>query len=92
MGVLRHEVPDQQVLNFPIIANGQIAPLVTMSCRILLRRVASSGFLPRERFSPLAHLCRSATFALTESFGGRADSFCEAPGDRQGVESASLLR
>ena len=53
MGVLRHELPDQQVLNFPIIANGQIAPLVTMSCRILLRRVASRGFLPRERFSPL---------------------------------------
>ena len=46
---LRHELPDQQVLDHPIIA---IAPLVTMSCRLLLRRVASRGVLPRERFSP----------------------------------------
>jgi hypothetical protein len=29
MGVLRHELPDQQVLDYPIVANGQIAPLVT---------------------------------------------------------------
>jgi len=54
MGVLRHELPDQQVLDHPIIANGLIAPLVTMTCRLLLRRVASRGVLPRERFSPLA--------------------------------------
>jgi hypothetical protein len=53
MGALRHELPDQQVLDYPIIANGQIAPFVTMNCRILLRRVASRGLLPRERFSPL---------------------------------------
>src|SRR2546423_5552853 len=52
-GVLRHEPPDQQVLDHPIIANGLIAPLVTMTCRLLLRRVASRGVLPRERFSPL---------------------------------------
>ena len=50
MGVLRRELSDQQVLDYPIIANG-IAPLVTMSCRLLLRRVASRGVLPRERFS-----------------------------------------
>jgi hypothetical protein len=54
MGVLRHELPDQQVLAHPIIANGLIAPLFTMTCRLLLRRVASRGVLPRERFSPLA--------------------------------------
>jgi len=53
MGVLRHDLPDQQVLDHPIIANGLIAPLVTMTCRLLLRRVASRGVLPRERFSPL---------------------------------------
>ena len=58
-GVLRHELPDQQILDHPIIANGLIAPLVTMTCRLLLRRVASRGVLPRERFSPLAQM-RSA--------------------------------
>jgi hypothetical protein len=51
MGVLRHELPDQQVLDHPIIANGLIAPLVTTICRLFLRRVASRGVLPRERFS-----------------------------------------
>ena len=55
MGVLRHELPDQHVLDHRIIASyGLIAPLVTMSCRLLLRRVASRGVLPRERFSPVA--------------------------------------
>jgi hypothetical protein len=50
-------LPDQHVLNHRIIVSyGLIAPLVTMSCRLLLRRVASRGVLPRERFSPLAHL------------------------------------
>jgi hypothetical protein len=50
--VLRHELPDQHVLDHRIIASyGLIAPLVTMSCRLLLRRVASRGVLPRERFS-----------------------------------------
>ena len=57
MGVLRHELPDQQVLDHWIIAsNGLIAPRVTMSCRLLLRDVASRGVLPRERFSPLTQL------------------------------------
>jgi len=56
MGVLRHELPDQQVLDHPIIANGPIAPLVTMTCRLLPHRVASRGVLPRERFSPVAQL------------------------------------
>jgi hypothetical protein len=37
----------------PIAANGLLAPLVTMTCRLLLRRVASRGVLPRERFKPL---------------------------------------
>jgi len=51
MGMLRHELPDQHVLDHRIIASyGLIAPLVTMSCRLLLRRVASPGVLPRERF------------------------------------------
>jgi hypothetical protein len=54
MGMLCHELPDQQVLDHPIIANGLIALLVTMSCRLSLRRVASRGVLPRERFSPMA--------------------------------------
>jgi hypothetical protein len=50
--VLRHELPDQHVLDHRIIASyGLIAPLVTTSCRLLLRRVASRGVLPRERFS-----------------------------------------
>jgi hypothetical protein len=56
MGVLRHDLPDLKVLDHPIIANGLIAPLVTMTCRLLLRRVASRGVLPRERFSPVAPL------------------------------------
>lgn len=52
-GVLRHELPDQQVLDHRIIAsNGLIAPRVTMSCQ-LLRRAACRSVLPRERFSPL---------------------------------------
>jgi hypothetical protein len=52
--VLRHEPPDQHVLDHRIIASyGLIDPLVTMSCRLLLRRVASRGVLPRERFRPL---------------------------------------
>ena len=57
MGVLRHELPDQQVLDHHriIASNGLIAPRVTMNCRLLLRRVASRSPLPRERFSPLAH-------------------------------------
>jgi hypothetical protein len=57
MGVLRHELPDQHVLDHRIIASyGLIAPLVTMSCRLLLRRVASPGALPRERLSPMTLL------------------------------------
>jgi hypothetical protein len=53
--VLRHELPDQHVLDHRITASyGLIAPLVTMSCRVLLRRAASRGVLPRERFRPLA--------------------------------------
>jgi hypothetical protein len=52
--VLRHELPDQHVLDHRIVASyAPIAPLVTMSCRLLLRRVASCGVLPRERFSPM---------------------------------------
>jgi hypothetical protein len=52
--VLRHELPDQHVLDHRIIASyGLIATLVTMSGRLLLRRVASRGVLPRERFRPL---------------------------------------
>jgi hypothetical protein len=72
MGVLRHELPDQQVLDYPIIANGLIAPLVTMSCRLLLRRVASRGVLPRERFSPLA-----------PSSGWAVSAFPPLSGDKQ---------
>ena len=50
-------LPDQHLLDHRIIASyGPIAPLVTMNCRlslrrVLLRRVASRGVLPRERFS-----------------------------------------
>jgi len=50
MGVLRHELPDLHLLDHPITANGLIAPIVTMTCRLLLRRVGSRGVLPRERF------------------------------------------
>jgi hypothetical protein len=51
MGMLRRELLDQHVLDHRIIASyGLIAPLVTMSCCLLLRRVASPGVLPRERF------------------------------------------
>ncbi|WP_210190997.1 hypothetical protein, partial [Bradyrhizobium canariense] len=58
--VLRHELPDQHVLDHRIVASyAPIAPLVTMSCRLLLRRVASGGVLPRERFSPMALSRRS---------------------------------
>ena len=70
MGMLRHELPDQQVLDHPIIANGLIALLVTMSCRLSLRRVASRGVLPRERFSPLARSCRSGMSAQLSLSGG----------------------
>jgi hypothetical protein len=65
MGVLRHELPDHSVLDHRIIAsNGLIAPLVTMSRRLLLCRVAASrGVLPRERFSPLAQNGNAAAVA-----------------------------
>ena len=50
--VLRHELPDQHVLDHRIIASYElIAPLVRMSCRLLFRRIVSRGALPRERFS-----------------------------------------
>ena len=50
--VLRHELPDQHVFDHRIIArNGLIAPLVRITCRLLLRCVASRSVLPRERFS-----------------------------------------
>jgi hypothetical protein len=69
--VLRHELPDQHVLDHRIVASyAPIAPLVTMSCRLLLRRVASRGVLPRERFSPLAqrgHLQHSNFGLLSEA-------------------------
>ena len=52
--VLRHELPDQHVLDYRIIASyGPIAPLVGMTRRLLLCCVASRSVLPRERFSPL---------------------------------------
>ena len=54
--VLRHELPDQHVLDYRIIASyGPIAPLVGMTRRLLLCCVASRSVLPRERFSPVAH-------------------------------------
>jgi hypothetical protein len=45
--VLGNEVPDHRI----IVSYGLITPLVSMSCRLLLRRVASRRVLPRERFS-----------------------------------------
>ena len=62
MGVLRHELPDQQVLDHHriIASNGLIAPRVTMNCRLLLRRVASRGVLPRERFSRVPGMLNSS--------------------------------
>jgi len=61
MRVLRHELPDHYVLGHRIIAsNGLIAPLVTTSRRLLLRRVASRGVLPRERFSRVPGMLNSS--------------------------------
>ena len=58
--VLRHELRDQRVLDRRIIASyGLIASLVTMSCRLLLRRAASRGVLPRERFRPMVRSRRT---------------------------------
>jgi hypothetical protein len=54
---------DQQVLDHPVIADGLIAPLVTMSRRLLLRPVASPGALPRERFGPM-----TLTGSLSQAF------------------------
>jgi len=72
--VLRNELPDQQIFDHPIIANGLIAPLVTMTCRLLLRRVASRGVLPRERFYGTRR--PKSMSARTSAFKARADSFC----------------
>ena len=59
--VLRHALPDQHVLDHRIIAsNGPIAPLVTMSRRLLLRRVVSRSVLPRERFSRVPGMLNSS--------------------------------
>jgi hypothetical protein len=73
--VLRHELPDQHVLDHRIIASyGLIAPLVTMSCRLSLRRVASRGVLPRERFSPLALFRPPRDVRLESASGGRTEA------------------
>lgn len=53
MGVLRYELKDRFLDHRITASNRLIAPRVTMSCRLLLRHVASHGVLPRERFSPL---------------------------------------
>src|SRR5258707_15885164 len=51
--VLSHNFSDQHVHR--IIARSRlIAPRVRMTCRLLLRCVASHSVLPHERFSPLA--------------------------------------
>src|SRR5258707_15503822 len=51
--VLSHNFSDPHVHR--IIARSRlIAPRVRMTCRLLLRCVASHSVLPRERFSPLA--------------------------------------
>src|SRR5215470_8526293 len=79
MGVLRHELPDQQVLDHPIIANGPIAPLVTMTCRLLPHRVASRGVLPRERFSPMAQSGGHGMSALALLLGVKRTASAAAP-------------
>ena len=48
MGVLRRELSDQQVLDYPIIANGNCT---ARHHELSLRRAAGRGVLPRERFS-----------------------------------------
>ena len=56
--ISRHQVSVMgATLDHRIIASyGLIAPLVTMSCRLLLPRVASPGVLPRERFRSLGRV------------------------------------
>ena len=72
MGVLRHELPDQRVLDHRIIAsNWLIAPRVPMSCRLLLRRAVSRGALPRERFSPLTHSGHLPAYGVRAQVRGR---------------------
>jgi len=53
--------------------------------------------LPLHLFTPVQRVedCRQLRTCENRSmseFGGKAENICEAPGDRQGVESASLLR
>ena len=67
--VLGNEVPDHRI----IVSYGLITPLVSMSCRLLVRRVASRRVLPRERFSPLAPSRLGATSAVRRLSGGEAD-------------------
>jgi hypothetical protein len=58
--VLRHELPNHHVLDHRIISYRLIAPLVSVSCRLLLRRVASRGVLPRERFRRVPGMLNSS--------------------------------
>src|SRR5579863_7769314 len=83
--------PDHYVLDHRIIASNRlIAPLVTMSCRLLLRRVASRGVLPRERFSPLGwnghRLMASGNPVRSPGLGCRGFA-----GQPQGFQSFAVL-
>lgn len=96
--LLRHELPDQQVLEHRIIAsNGLIALRVTMSCRPLLRRVASRGVLPRERFSPMARLEPPVRSAIAPLSGAQriscdqSEHYCWSPRTRHRINSSLSL-
>jgi hypothetical protein len=61
-----------------------------MSCRRLLRRVASRGVLPRERFSPLAQPGPTGTSAFAPVVGDQQTS--SAPkGAPRGLERGARL-
>jgi hypothetical protein len=67
--------------------------------RVLMRGSATATFWAdgnrgdqvAERFD-FGMICRRMPASLLSAARGKADSLCEAPGDRQGVESESLSR
>src|SRR5258707_11239761 len=71
--VLSLNFSDQHVHR--IIARSRlIAPRVRMTCRLLLRCVASHSVLPRERFSPLALFGHGAMSDLSQLSGVKRKS------------------
>jgi hypothetical protein len=92
------KVPSTEAMKIRVIQIDTYIRLLLPSQFALVRAtyVALALGAPASRFRRRVHdveiiwLATSTDFSNT--IGGQADSICEAPGDRQGVEGASPLR